>query len=467
MNFASSAFWLCLLPALFVLALGNFLLRQRDAGRLCFHKIWLAVVSLGLLGLASAETLIIFLSVSVVAWGGCAWGLSLSLRGRKVLLGVLIPLMLVPLFVYKYSDFAVNGVLGLGFDTLRHLVIPIGISFYSFQLVGFCIDTLLREKTLPSFAEFLNFAAFFPQIVAGPIEKRARLLPQMQAPDLRFRSRHLSVGIPYIILGLFFKLALADNLAAAFYRDYAGDNALMLWVNNLLFSFRIYFDFAGYGMVAYGLARCLGVHITLNFLSPYTARNMTEFWRSWNVSLYGWLRDYIYLPLGGGRTRRWAVNLLVVFIISGIWHGAGWNFLIWGGLAGVFLLGNRLFHRCGLALPAFVGWGLTLGLMTFVWMFFYETNVAALLHDLKLLASPAAYQPVGFFEELVAREWYGTMVIPFLGLSLLVVMAEALSRRLRHDPYALFVSPVGCGIMVYLIVLLNNTQQTPFIYFSF
>lgn len=467
MNFASSSFWLGLSPALLILAAGNFLLRRRVAARTRFRKLWLVVTSLGLLGLASVETLLVFLGVLVVAWGGCAWGLRLSERGRKVCLAALVPLLLVPLFVYKYGNFVANGLLGQNIDALGHLLIPIGISFYSFQIMGFCIDTLLRGKALPSFVDYLNFCAFFPQIVAGPIERRDSLLPQMQAPDLRFCPQRLSAGIPYIILGLFFKLALADNLAAAFHPGYAGGNALTLWANNLLFSFRIYFDFAGYGMVAYGLAHCLGVKITLNFLSPYTSCNMTEFWRSWNISLYSWLRDYIYKPLGGGRTRFWACNILMVFAISGIWHGAGWNFLLWGALTGVFLLGYRLFRRCGLHLPGPVSWALTVVLMCWAWMFFYETDITVLLRDLKLLATPGAYNPAGFVQELVAREWYGTMVLPFLGLSAAVVGVEAFSRRLRRDPYALFVSPVGCGVMVYLIVLLNNSQQTPFIYFSF
>jgi len=467
MNFASSSFWLSLVPALLLLAAGNFLLRRRDTARTRFQKLWLAVVGLGLLGMASVETLLVFGGVLVVAWVGCAWGMRLSARGRKMCLAVLAPLLLLPLFVYKYSHFVVNDLLGQNIDTLRHLLIPIGISFYSFQILGFCIDTLLRGKPLPAFVDYLNFCAFFPQIVAGPIERRDALLPQMQAPDLRFCSQRLSAGIPYIILGLFFKLALADNLAAAFCRNYAGGNALTLWANNLLFSFRIYFDFAGYGMLAYGLASCLGVKITLNFLSPYTVRNMTEFWRSWNISLYAWLRDYIYKPIGGGRTRFWAFNILIVFVISGIWHGAGWNFLLWGVLTGAFLLGHRLFRCCGLHLPGLIAWALTMGLMAGVWMFFYETDISTLLRDLKLLVTPGAYQPAGFVGELVAREWYGTMVLPFLGLSAAVVGVEALSRRLRHDPYALFVSPIGCGIMVYLMVLLNNSQQTPFIYFSF
>lgn len=467
MNFASSSFWLGLVPALLLLAAGNFLLRRRDAVRIRFRKLWLVGTGLGLLGMASVETLLVFLSVLAVAWGGCAWGRKLSGRGRKVCLAVLVPLLLSPLFVYKYGNFVANDLFGQNIDTLHHLLIPIGISFYSFQILGFCIDTLLRDKPLPSFVDYLNFCAFFPQIVAGPIERRDSLLPQMQAPDLRFCSQRLSAGTPYIILGLFFKLALADNLAAAFCRNYAGGNALTIWANNLLFSFRIYFDFAGYGMLAYGLACCLGVKITLNFLSPYTVRNMTEFWRSWNISLYSWLRDYIYKPLGGGRTRLWAFNILIVFAISGIWHGAGWNFLLWGALTGIFLLGHRLFRRSGLHLPGPIAWALTMGLMAGVWMFFYQTDITALLRDLKLLATPGAYKPAGFVEELVAREWYGTMVLPFLGLSAAVVGVEALSRRLRHDPYALFVSPIGCGIMVYLIVLLNNSQQTPFIYFSF
>lgn len=464
MDFSQLSFWLILLCALPLLAAGKALWPQSAA----FRKAFLLLLSLFLLGFTSLPTLGIFLAVSLTAYAACRAGERLaSALGRRVLLGALIPLLLLPLLYYKYAYFLTHTVCGAEWDSLRGLIIPVGISFYTFQIIGFCVDTLGRGQVVPPFADYMNFCAFFPQIVAGPIERRADLLPQISTPAMTLAAADLNVGLRYIVLGLFFKMALADNLALAFVQDYRGGNAWMVWMNNLLFTFRIYFDFAGYAMTAYGIARCLGITLRLNFLSPYTAAHIGEFWRRWHTSLMQWFRDYIYIPLGGGRTRLWAANVLLVFLVSGLWHGAGYNFLLWGALSGLAVVAHRLFARAGLRLPATLGWALTFGFMVLIWMFFYDTDAALLRQHLTTLATPAAYGIGEFVASLKALRIQGTLAIAFLPLSFLVIGAEALSLRRRGDAYALLLSTPACGLMVFLTVVLEASADSLFIYFSF
>ena len=469
MDFSTASFWYSLLPAILVLAVGDRLLKNRPAAKQLFHKLLMLGLSLILLGIANETTLIIFLAVTLAAYYLCRWGCTLGMTARRWLLGALIPLLLLPLIYYKYSYFLGSAILQQEWDTLRNLIIPIGISFYTFQVIGFCIDTLMRNEPMPKWLDYMNFCAYFPQIVAGPIERRADLLPQVEKMELNCSKQNLEAGIPYIILGLFFKLALADNLAFAMWNWYNWGNAWVIWLNNLLFTFRIYFDFGGYGLTAYGIARCMGITLRMNFLSPYTACNIKEFWRRWHTSLTQWFTDYIYFSLGGSRTKRWALNMLIVFLISGLWHGAGWNFIIWGGLAGLALVAHRIFHNAGLRLWAPLGWLLTFVYMVFVWMFFYIHDFQLLTKNLSSLFSPELYNFSQFMAHLA---WTHRVInhafIPFFLLfAFICLFLEALSWKKYGNPYRLFLHPISCGIMVALMILLRNPVRNDFIYFAF
>ena len=469
MDFSTASFWYSLLPAILVLAVGDRLLQDRPAAKQLFHKLLMLGLSLILLGIANETTLVIFLSVTISAYYLCRWGCTLGMTARRWLLGGLIPLLLLPLIYYKYSYFFGSAILQQEWDTLRNLIIPIGISFYTFQVIGFCIDTLMLNEPMPKWLDYMNFCAYFPQIVAGPIERRADLLPQVEKMELACTKKNLEVGIPYIILGLFFKLALADNLAYAMWNGYKWDNAWMIWLNNLLFTFRIYFDFGGYGLTAYGIARCMGITLRMNFMSPYTACNIKDFWRRWHTSLTQWFTDYIYFSLGGSRTKRWAINMIFVFLISGLWHGAGWNFIIWGGLAGVALVVHRVFHNAGLHLWAPLGWLLTFGFMVFVWMFFYTTDTARLTNYLDCLTTLRCYSIDQFIKEScypfrIINSCHATLIIT---ISFLCIIIEALSWKKHQHPYELLLHPVSCGIMAAAMILLHNPTPNQFIYFAF
>lgn len=460
MDFTNIYFWAVLIPSLVLIALiGNGFLRRREPLRRLFEKYALLVLSLGLLGMTSKLTLAIFLAVAFTAYLGVKVALPWPLHLKKAWLWLLIPTLFIPLIYYKYSYFLGSQIFGADWSTLKMLIIPVGLSFYTFQKIGFCIDTLSRGYPLPRFVDFLNFASFFPQIVAGPIERRDSLLPQMENLRLSWRVPDMDLGLRYIILGLFFKMGLADNIAATFHQADT-QNAWFIWRNNIIFGLRIYFDFAGYGLIAFGLARALGVSITMNFSSPYTASNMTEFWRRWHISLTGWFRDYLYFNIGGSRTKWWAVNILIVFLISGLWHGSAWNFVLWGGLSGVAMVIHRLFRKAGLKLWPPLAYLLTMLTMFYIWMFFYEQDGAQLWENTKILLTPQAY----------ATGWY-VFLLPvfafFAALCLGVILLEYLSQKYRGDPYALLVSPWASGVWAFLTVVFGTGMESAFIYFSF
>lgn len=463
MDFSQVSFWLSVLAAVPILLLGNRIFPHSRH----FHRYFILVLSLLLLGAASLLTLGIFLAVTILAYSLCRMASHLQDKGRRVALGFLIPFLLLPLLHYKYGYFIGQNIFRQNWDSLRGLIIPIGISFYTFQVIGFCIDTLIKKLPIPSFTDYLNFCAFFPQIVAGPIERRDDLLPQISNPRLTLCTEDVNVGLRYIILGLFFKMVLADNLATAYQTGYSGENAWVIWLYNLLFTFRIYFDFGGYGLTAFGIARCLGITLRMNFLSPYTASNITEFWRRWHTSLTLWFRDYIYFPLGGSRTKRWALNILIVFSVSGLWHGAGWNFVLWGSLSGLAMVVHRLFSKQGYHLPAPLGWLMTFCTMVFIWMFFCVTNGNTLLHHLNTLLNIGQYSMKGFIQEMKLIPIYSSLAFVFIPLSFIIIFMEYLSSRSRQHPYELLLSTPFCALMVFLLVTLSSTDNNSFIYFAF
>ncbi|MBN2806812.1 MAG: MBOAT family protein, partial [Prolixibacteraceae bacterium] len=294
------------------------------------------------------------------------------------------------LFFFKYYNFASEN-LNLFFDALEvqynapfmNLLLPVGISFYTFQTLSYSIDVYFgRQKAEKHLGYFALYVSFFPQLVAGPIERFSNLTPQLKASH-HFSFQNLKMGLRLILYGLFIKMVIADNLAGIVDELYTDPGKYATWdiIKGVLFySFQIYCDFYGYSIIAIGSAKIMGINIMDNFRTPYLAKNIAEFWQRWHISLSTWFRDYLYLPLGGSRVKqiRWVLNILIVFVVSGIWHGANWTFLIWGALFGfIYLLEkgfNRLFnftqnHRpfspghLLLALKTFV-------LVTFIWIFF-------------------------------------------------------------------------------------------------
>lgn len=468
MNFAELRFWGWLFVGLAVLLSLRAGWRRLSPQRLPgFDRVALMGLGMFLLLCVSWLTFVIWLAVALVSYGGLKWILRHDARAPRKYLLVLIPVLLTPLAYYKYSNFVANGVLGLGVDSLRDLLIPVGLSFYTFQKIGFVLDTLAFKEPLPRFVDFINFVGFFPQIVAGPIERRHDLLPQMETFRFRWDPAQINVGVTWVAVGLYFKLCLADNLAQ-WMPPFMGSttNPYMIWMANAIFGLRIYYDFAGYSLVAYGVARCLGVRLTLNFLSPYCSTSIQEFWRRWHVTLSNWFRDYVYIPLGGGRTPRWALNLAIVFLVSGIWHGAGWNFIVWGALHGACLIMIRL--AAGWKVPAPLGWAGTMLAAFLAWLAFYELRPDILWAKYLTLLTPTAYNLTAIKSLLTvlnSGEWI--VLLSLFVLAGMTLVLEWLSVRRHPEPFALLRRPWLVALLVVLTVLLAPGKNNAFIYFAF
>src|SRR5690606_10709572 len=223
------------------------------------------------------------------------------------------------------------------------IILPVGISFYTFQTLSYTID-VYRNKLEPtkSLVQFAAYVSFFPQLVAGPIERASNLLPQFQKPRV-FDSQFAMSGIYLIVWGLFKKVVVADNCAFFVNQIFdapQGYSSMELFLGAILFGFQIYGDFSGYSDIAIGIGRLFGFSLMTNFSFPYFSRDIAEFWRRWHISLSTWFRDYLYIPLGGSRGSTWirVRNVFVVFLVSGFWHGANWTFLVWGGIHAVLFL---------------------------------------------------------------------------------------------------------------------------------
>ncbi|HEX5132591.1 MAG TPA: MBOAT family O-acyltransferase, partial [Candidatus Krumholzibacteria bacterium] len=290
---------------------------------------------------------------TIVDWFASRWMYaSPTRRSRRLLMLASLVTNLGLLGFFKYGTFLLDNfvVLMRAFGVeysppASHIVLPVGISFYTFQTLSYTLDVYRgRCKPWDSGLDFALYVTFFPQLVAGPIVRATDFLPQLVEPK-RASGRYLSWGLTLLAIGLFEKMILADSICAPVsdmvYSATAQAGMLDAWIGTLAFSAQIFFDFSGYSTCAIGAAMCLGFALPDNFLYPYGAVGFSDFWRRWHISLSTWLRDYLYIPLGGNRKGNVNVNLMTTMLLGGLWHGAGWTFVAWGGLHGAYLVGER------------------------------------------------------------------------------------------------------------------------------
>ena len=272
-------------------------------------------------------------------------------RFRKNILLITIFLNLSVLFLFKYYNFFTDSIyaildyigMRINFPEFK-LLLPVGISFYTFQAIGYLVDVYNEKiKQSEKLGRYMLFVAFFPQLVAGPIERASNLLPQIDK-QIRFSYKKAIEGTKLIIWGFFMKVVIADRLAIyvdAVYNNYEMHSSYTLILASVFFAFQIYCDFGGYSNIAIGCAKVLGIDLMVNFKRPYFSKSVQEFWYRWHISLSTWFKDYVYIPLGGNRYGNRNLNLMITFLISGLWHGANWTFVIWGGLNGIYLILNN------------------------------------------------------------------------------------------------------------------------------
>lgn len=328
-----------------------------------------------------------------------AIGKRLALQPRTWLLSFGIAVNLAVLGWFKYYNFFVINLRLIGIDELPFLaiVLPLGISFFTFQQISFLVDVYRGGERPRSLVEYAFFVSFFPQLIAGPIVRWSEMAPQLAAWRPRITSAELAPGLTLFAIGLGKKVLFADSVAvyATPVFDMAATGAavapLLAWQAALAYAMQIYFDFSGYSDMAIGLALMVGIHLPINFASPYRAASIIEFWRRWHMTLSRFLRDYLYIPLGGrrGGSFRQSGNLLVVMLLGGLWHGAGFTFVLWGLMHGLMLLVNHVFrHIAGDRVPISGlsgtvwragGWALTFLAVTSAWVVFRAADLDAAL----------------------------------------------------------------------------------------
>ena len=413
-------------------------------------------------------------------WVGLQLGRMEEERARKRLLIVSIAVNLGVLGFFKYFNFFVDSAASLlqqvglnaNMPTLR-IILPVGISFYTFQSMSYTFD-VYRRRIPPSesLLDFALYVAYFPQLVAGPIERAQALLPQITSNRTRPSPEQVSSGLVLILLGLFKKVAIADVMAPIVEASFSSPDtqpALALMTGIYAFSLQIYGDFSGYSDIARGSSRLMGIELMENFNQPYLSRNITAFWRTWHISLSTWLHDYLYIPLGGNRKGKLNTyrNLMVVMLLGGLWHGAAWTFVIWGGLHGLYLAVHRAFGgyvprgyqgrfvvRRDLIPAVF-----TFHLVTFAWIFFRAGS----------LTGAASYVQNLFDLRLGLPDPNHAIL---LGLAAVAVLTLDLIQR-NAGQHEVMVSwrPSWQGLayatFIVAIVIFSGGPITPFIYFQF
>ena len=398
--------------------------------------------------------------------------LSLMLLGLALNLGVL--------FYFKYHDFFVsnmNSAFGLHF-ALNNLALPLGISFFTFQQLSYVIDSYRRTVPRYNILDYALFVTFFPQLVAGPIVLHSEIVPQFADPkNRRFNFDNFAPGLYAFALGLFKKVIVADTFGAAVEAGFAAAqtlNTAEAWFVALGYTLQLYFDFSGYCDVATGVALMFNIKLPLNFNSPYKSLNIREFWQRWHMTLSRFLTNYIYFPLGGSRrgTVRTCINLMIVFLASGLWHGAGWLFLLWGLLHGLASVLYRLFRRQYDALHPALQWLLTFGFVVVAWVFFRATSLADAMAILKSMVmmnfgplrseiTSAFALPGGFhpgYNALYMLVWYAASLFACLG------MRNTYEKTMAFRPT---LANACSTVILILYCVLSLSGVSVFLYFNF
>jgi len=379
-----------------------------------------------------------------------------------------IVLNLGALGFFKYANFFLANLFALTgrVPPSLDIILPLGISFFVFQKISYLVDHRRGDRHIYPLADYCLFVFFFPQLIAGPIVRHNEIIPQFDAPPRRPETwENLGRGAMLFILGLMKKVALADTLAPnvnLLFAKAAAGTALNFaegWAAAVGFALQIYFDFSGYSDMAIGLALMFGFRLPFNFDAPYRAASIREFWRGWHITLSRILRDYLYIPLGGNRRGglRQAVNVILTMLLGGLWHGASWTFVAWGGLHGVALAVNGAWTRRRLHLPWLAGWTLTMLFVLMGWVLFRAADFATAGHILQAMAGSNGFGKVRFDNRAVL----------FVGLAVSLLgptSQQAMLARLRPNGWAAGAAAVA---LVWALLAIGGRLQHEFIYFQF
>ena len=392
---------------------------------------------------------------------------------------------------FKYADFFISNYNSLSSNNiaLLHLALPLGISFITFQKIAYLVDSYRGTTKEYDFFNYILFVSFFPQLIAGPIVHHAQIMPQFASKrNLIKQYDNLALGIFIFAMGLFKKTVLADTFAGWANIGFNATAQLSLieaWATSLSYTFQLYFDFSGYTDMAIGSALLFNIKLPLNFNSPYKALNIQVFWRCWHITLSNFLRDYIYIPLGGNRKGdiRLYGNLLITFIIGGFWHGAGWTFIFWGLLHGMALVIQRIWHNFHLKMPAVFAWFITFNFVNLAWVFFRAKtwhDAVTLIHAMFTIESFTlsklsadflnAVLHLPFYEFIGSEKQFlfslQTGLWLCIGFIIVLTMQNSMEIAAKKEfktSHAIFVS---LSLIVFHFMSIQAVES-PFLYFNF
>jgi alginate O-acetyltransferase complex protein AlgI len=471
MLFNSYEYLLWFLPGTLVVF---FLLGRRPQAA----QAWLTLASLLFYGWWNPWHLPLILG-SVAFNFAVAAGLRRGAGGRMLAFGVAANLAV--LGVFKYADFFLANAARIAGDTppLLHLALPLGISFFTFTQIAYLVDVWRRRAQEPVVVNYALFVTFFPHLLAGPILHHSEMMPQFaERTNKRPQWDNLAAGLFLLTIGLVKKVLIADTFAPIADAGFGAPSTLAApaaWAAVLAYTMQIYFDFSGYTDMALGAARLFNIRLPINFDSPYRALDIRDFWRRWHITLSRFLREYLYIPLGGNRhgRARTAANVLATFLLGGLWHGAAWTFVIWGALHGLAMVACRAWGRIGTPLPRGLAWALTFLFVTVTWVFFRATSLEGAMAMLRAMAglnaAPAAtlawlanVQTQLGSALVLPSAW--ALVPPALGLAVVFrrVNSNALAQQFRPA--------LANGTFVALalpLCVLQLARVTPFLYFNF
>lgn len=411
--------------------------------------------------------------------------------GLLAALGVAANLGLLGYFKYAGFFAQIAREIGVGIPNFGEIVLPLAISFFTFQQISYLVDIQRGADLRPSWLEYALFVTLFPHLIAGPIVRHSELLPQFSIARMGFRSTDLAVGLTIFAIGLFKKVVMADSIAAyatpvfALASNGQPIDAATAWGGALAYTLQLYFDFSGYSDMAIGLARCFGFTLPLNFHSPYKADSIIVFWRRWHMSLSHFLRDYLYVPLGGNRVGPvWRhVNVMIVMLLGGLWHGAGWNFIIWGGLHGGFIVINHLWRgvmsKAGIRgehpLYRSAAWLLTFACVIVAWVPFRADSLAAAKTMLLALAGRAHGSHAAWSPDQTAWLISGFAIVALLPnthqfMSRVHATLEGLEKPSAFWQSVIWRPNAWCAIAIAVLLVLSLQRMgapSEFLYFRF
>lgn len=399
-------------------------------------------------------------------------------------LGIVVNLLL--LVVFKYADFLVEN-LNLLFDSLQfetinqpNILLPIGISFFTFQALSYLIDIYRKEADVQkNFVNLALYISLFPQLIAGPIVRYNSIFKQLVKRN--FTIEKFNYGIQRFIIGLSKKVLLANQFALVADSIFSKPTHLIstptAWIGIVSYSFQIYFDFAGYSDMAIGLGKMFGFDFLENFNFPYIARSVREFWTRWHISLSTWFRDYLYIPLGGNRAgkRRTYINLIIVFLLTGFWHGASWNFIVWGIIHGFFLVIERIgFNKVLNRLWAPIRHVYTLLIVVVAWVFFRSEDIEYAMQYFKVLFGGEEFDMNKQWVHYIDKMYIIILIIGILGSSQFFTWANDYFKQLNFSRSALGLNIGNLMTVVALLIMfllscisILSGSYNPFIYFRF